>query len=141
MNVKLKKLSDQVIVITGASSGIGLVTARMAAKRGNRSKRKLSNRSKTKRAGAAAKRRLSVKRKRRAKRPPSIAGSRLDPDIVEVSRLKNLAVSHAIKRNATSQNEVLASCQLTGAARQFQNNILCDLLDGESHVHVDLVDF
>jgi Short-chain dehydrogenases of various substrate specificities len=36
MNVKLKRLSDQVIVITGASSGIGLVTARMAAKRGAR---------------------------------------------------------------------------------------------------------
>src|SRR5678815_1867280 len=36
MNVKLKKLSDQVIVITGASSGIGLVTARLAAKRGAR---------------------------------------------------------------------------------------------------------
>lgn len=36
MNVKLKKLSDQVIVITGASSGIGLLTARMAAKRGAR---------------------------------------------------------------------------------------------------------
>jgi short-subunit dehydrogenase len=36
MNVKLKKLSDQVIVITGASSGIGLVSARLAAKRGAR---------------------------------------------------------------------------------------------------------
>jgi short-subunit dehydrogenase len=36
MNFKLKRLSDQVIVITGASSGIGLVTARMAAKRGAR---------------------------------------------------------------------------------------------------------
>src|ERR1044071_8077770 len=36
MTIKLKKLSDQVIVITGASSGIGLVTARMAAKRGAR---------------------------------------------------------------------------------------------------------
>jgi len=36
MTVKLKKLSDQVMVITGASSGIGLVTARMAAKRGTR---------------------------------------------------------------------------------------------------------
>ncbi len=36
MNVRLKKLSDQVIVITGASSGIGLVTARMAAKSGAR---------------------------------------------------------------------------------------------------------
>jgi short-subunit dehydrogenase len=36
MNFKLKKLSDQVIVITGASSGIGLVTARLAAKRGAR---------------------------------------------------------------------------------------------------------
>ena len=36
MNLKLKELSDQVIVITGASSGIGLVTARMAAKRGAR---------------------------------------------------------------------------------------------------------
>ena len=34
MNVKLKKLSEQVIVITGASSGIGLTTARAAAKRG-----------------------------------------------------------------------------------------------------------
>ncbi|MBC6611381.1 SDR family NAD(P)-dependent oxidoreductase [Hymenobacter sp. BT507] len=34
MKVNLKKLSDQVIVITGASSGIGLVTARMAAKEG-----------------------------------------------------------------------------------------------------------
>ena len=31
---RLKELEDQVIVITGASSGIGLVTARMAAKRG-----------------------------------------------------------------------------------------------------------
>ena len=36
MTVKLKKLADQVIVITGASSGIGLVTARLAAKRGAR---------------------------------------------------------------------------------------------------------
>ena len=36
MAVKPNKLSDQVIVITGASSGIGLVTARMAAKRGAR---------------------------------------------------------------------------------------------------------
>ena len=34
--MKLKKLEEQVIVITGASSGIGLVTARMAAKRGAR---------------------------------------------------------------------------------------------------------
>lgn len=30
----LKPLNEQVIVITGASSGIGLVTARMAAKEG-----------------------------------------------------------------------------------------------------------
>lgn len=36
MNVKLKKVEDQVIVITGASSGIGLATARMAARRGAR---------------------------------------------------------------------------------------------------------
>ena len=32
--MKLKKLDEQVVVITGATSGIGLVTARMAAKRG-----------------------------------------------------------------------------------------------------------
>ncbi|MDQ3687443.1 MAG: SDR family oxidoreductase [Acidobacteriota bacterium] len=36
MNVQLKKVNRQVMVITGASSGIGLVTARMAAKRGAR---------------------------------------------------------------------------------------------------------
>lgn len=36
MNIKLKKLNKQTIVITGASSGIGLVTARMAARRGAR---------------------------------------------------------------------------------------------------------
>lgn len=36
MSVKLLNLRDQVMVITGASSGIGLVTARMAAKRGVR---------------------------------------------------------------------------------------------------------
>jgi short-subunit dehydrogenase len=36
MNAKHKQLSDQVMVITGASSGIGLVTARLAAKRGTR---------------------------------------------------------------------------------------------------------
>lgn len=36
MTFKLKPLADQVIVITGASSGIGLVTARLAAKRGAR---------------------------------------------------------------------------------------------------------
>jgi len=34
MGVSLKKLGEQVIVITGASSGIGLVTARTAARRG-----------------------------------------------------------------------------------------------------------
>ncbi|HEX8558097.1 MAG TPA: SDR family oxidoreductase [Pyrinomonadaceae bacterium] len=34
MKVKLKKLGEQVVVITGASSGIGLVTAREAARRG-----------------------------------------------------------------------------------------------------------
>ncbi|QVL30824.1 SDR family NAD(P)-dependent oxidoreductase [Telmatocola sphagniphila] len=34
MSVKLKKLADQVIVITGASSGIGLMTAEAAAKGG-----------------------------------------------------------------------------------------------------------
>ncbi|WP_424952543.1 SDR family oxidoreductase [Deinococcus sp.] len=36
MAVKLKPVSEQVIVITGASSGIGLSTARMAAKQGAR---------------------------------------------------------------------------------------------------------
>ena len=36
MSVKLKDVEDQVIVITGASSGIGLSTARMAAERGAR---------------------------------------------------------------------------------------------------------
>ena len=34
MTIKLKPLNEQVIVITGASSGIGLVTARTAAARG-----------------------------------------------------------------------------------------------------------
>jgi short-subunit dehydrogenase len=34
MNIELKPLSDQVMLITGASSGIGLVTARTAAGRG-----------------------------------------------------------------------------------------------------------
>lgn len=32
--IKLKKIQDQVILITGASSGIGLATAKMAAKKG-----------------------------------------------------------------------------------------------------------
>jgi short-subunit dehydrogenase len=36
MSLHLKPLSDQVIVITGASSGIGLTTAEMAARRGAR---------------------------------------------------------------------------------------------------------
>lgn len=36
MAIKLRKLQDQVIVITGASSGIGLTTAEMAAERGAR---------------------------------------------------------------------------------------------------------
>jgi len=34
MEVQLKRVSEQVMVITGASSGIGLVTAKMAARRG-----------------------------------------------------------------------------------------------------------
>lgn len=34
MDVQLKKIDEQVVVITGASSGIGLVTAKMAARRG-----------------------------------------------------------------------------------------------------------
>ena len=36
MAVRLKRLNQQVMVITGASSGIGLVTARAAAERGTR---------------------------------------------------------------------------------------------------------
>lgn len=36
MRIAFKPLADQVIVITGASSGIGLVTARLAAQRGAR---------------------------------------------------------------------------------------------------------
>ena len=36
MQLKLRKVEDQVIVITGASSGIGLATARLAARRGAR---------------------------------------------------------------------------------------------------------
>jgi len=33
MTIQLKKISEQVIVNTGATSGIGLTTARMVAKR------------------------------------------------------------------------------------------------------------
>jgi NAD(P)-dependent dehydrogenase (short-subunit alcohol dehydrogenase family) len=36
MSVKLKRIEDQVVVITGASSGIGLATAKMAAELGAR---------------------------------------------------------------------------------------------------------
>ena len=36
MGAKLKRIEDQVVVITGASSGIGLATAKMAAERGAR---------------------------------------------------------------------------------------------------------
>lgn len=36
MKVRLKRISEQVIIITGASSGIGHLTARMAAERGAR---------------------------------------------------------------------------------------------------------
>ncbi len=36
MSVKLRKIDEQVMVITGATSGIGLTTARMAAERGAR---------------------------------------------------------------------------------------------------------
>ncbi|MEJ7754041.1 MAG: SDR family NAD(P)-dependent oxidoreductase, partial [Candidatus Limnocylindrales bacterium] len=36
MTIRLKPLDEQVIVITGASSGIGLATARMAADKGAR---------------------------------------------------------------------------------------------------------
>jgi short-subunit dehydrogenase len=36
MKIELKKLNEQTMVITGASSGIGLTTARLAAKRGAR---------------------------------------------------------------------------------------------------------
>ena len=36
MPVSLKKINEQVIVITGATSGVGLVTARQAAQRGAR---------------------------------------------------------------------------------------------------------
>lgn len=36
MGVKLKRIEDQVVVITGASSGIGLATAKMAAEHGAR---------------------------------------------------------------------------------------------------------
>ena len=36
MELKLKPVAEQVIVIAGASSGIGLVTAKMAARRGAR---------------------------------------------------------------------------------------------------------
>lgn len=36
MGLKLKRIEDQVVVITGASSGIGLATAKMAAERGAR---------------------------------------------------------------------------------------------------------
>ena len=34
MELKLRPIAEQVIVITGASSGIGLVTAKLAARRG-----------------------------------------------------------------------------------------------------------
>ena len=42
MVVNLKRLDEQVMVITGASSGIGLTTARMAAARTRAERRRIA---------------------------------------------------------------------------------------------------
>ena len=70
MQADLKALDEQVIVITGASSGIGLVTARMAARMGRRSWRSRG----TRRPCAASSRRSGARADRRCTSSATWAG-------------------------------------------------------------------
>ena len=75
----------------------------------------------------------------RAQGAAGIAAGRLDPDVLEQAGPQQLAVGHAIQRHAAGHDQVVAAGQLAGGFRQPEHDLLGDLLDGQGHVHVVLV--
>ena len=71
-------------------------------------------------------------------RSAGIARRRLDPDIVEMPVLQDLAIGHAIERHASGQTQVLRAVILGEAFRHAPHDDLGHILDRGGEIHVVL---
>ena len=76
-----------------------------------------------------------------ADRSARVTRRRLNPQVVENAAREDLAVGHAVQRDAAGQHEVAAAGGRARRARQPQHDVLGDLLDGERQIHVPLRQF
>ena len=76
-------------------------------------------------------------RERRADRAAGIARRRLHPDVLEGAVAQDLAVGHAVERDAAGETEIVEAVLARERARQPQHDLLGHLLDRGRDVHVE----
>ena len=77
---------------------------------------------------------------RGAERAARIAGSRLNPDVIERPLAQDPPVTHAVQRDAAGQHKFLQSGEAMRLARHPQHRLLGNQLNACGKVHVPLLE-
>ena len=79
-------------------------------------------------------------KERRTKRPTSVAGGRLDPNVIERTLAQQPTVGDAVQRDTACQHQMAHLRLLVDIPTDSQHDLFGDALDARRQVHVSLLD-
>jgi hypothetical protein len=72
-------------------------------------------------------------------RASRVAGGRLDPDVLERALAEQLAVRHAVQRDASGEHQVPQPGLPVDVAAHAEHGVLGERLDARRQIHVPLL--